>query len=365
MISVSLRKQFPQIRLAVDLEFDDGILVLFGPSGSGKSLTVKSIAGLIVPDGGWVRVNDQVLFDAASDIFLTPQQRRVGYVPQSASLFPHLTAKENIAMPLWRAHSWNRHDANRHALSMLDKVNLLEHADVLPAKLSGGQRQLVAFARAMAISPELILLDEPFASLDGPARSKLRLEFKRLRAEIGAPTIAITHDLEEAVLLADTLAVILNGAIHQIGPPRQVLDFPADSRVAELIQARNILPARFDASDPHLLHSDLGPLRTDTKGTPGSHCQIVIRPDVMRILREGRSMKRLEGANILQGTLLSATDSGALISLQIQIGEGTLELHLSPSAFTNLNLETGQSVRVSVWPDQIHIIPQHDAAIAQ
>ena len=229
--------------LAARFEVGCEVLVLFGPSGSGKSLTLQAIAGVDRPDGGSIVLDidgdETVLFDSGAGIDVKPQLRRIGYVPQSLALFPHLTVEENITYGL-RGHSKSaRREAARRLLALM---RLSDLPDRLPGQLSGGQRQRVALARALAVEPRLLLLDEPFTALDGPTRRALRHEVRRLHEERGVPVLLVTHDTDEAFALADRIAVIDAGRVLQIDDRDGVFGRPLSRRVAELVGVENILP---------------------------------------------------------------------------------------------------------------------------
>ena len=194
-----------------------GTLVLFGASGSGKTLTLRALAGLAHPAAGWIRCGATTLFDAGAGIALPPQARRVGYVPQHTGLFPYLTVRGNVGFGVPR-----RARAGRVA-ALLRDLDLEALADRSPESLSGGERQRVAIARALAHEPSLLLLDEPFSSLDRSARRELRGWFAaHVRAQ-GLMVVLVTHDQEEARALGDWLVLVEDGATVAEGPPAGVL----------------------------------------------------------------------------------------------------------------------------------------------
>ena len=194
-----------------------GTLVLFGPSGVGKTLTLRALAGLERPVSGTVRQQGRTLFDAAAGVCLRPQERRVGYVPQHAALFPHLSVRGNVAFGV--------HGRDRAARvdRMLAQLDLAPLADRRPAALSGGERQRVAVARALAVDPETLLLDEPFSSLDRAARTELRAWFAEHVRHRALVVVMVTHDAEEARVLGDHLVRFADGRTIAAGPPAVVL----------------------------------------------------------------------------------------------------------------------------------------------
>ncbi|MDE2695727.1 MAG: ABC transporter ATP-binding protein [Chloroflexota bacterium] len=259
-------------RLDVDFEARNELVVLYGRSGSGKSLTLRAIAGLVQPDTGRIEIGDRTVFDASSRIELPPQERRVGYVIQELALFPHLGARDNVLIGLERdADAPDRYETLRSLLSIegLD--------DRRPHQLSGGQQQRVALARALVRRSEVLLLDEPFSALDEALRSDLRAELLRLRRELELPIVFVTHDLREAHLLADRIVVIDGGRVLQFAPRDEVFRRPSSRRVAELTGIANIF-----SGEVHAGHVEVNglPLRADDgRDSEGSTVDLAIRAE--------------------------------------------------------------------------------------
>jgi molybdate transport system ATP-binding protein len=215
--------------LDVSFATDQDVVVLFGPSGAGKSLTLQAIAGLITPDEGRIVAGEQVLFDAERHIRVPARRRDVGYVFQDYALFPHLTVARNVTFGLKQGWPWYLPRGERLRLEeVLDIFELTDLRQSLPRDLSGGQRQRVALARALIRRPSLLLLDEPFSSLDALLRAKMRQELLKVQVGFGVPVILITHDPEDVAALAETVVV------YDIGRIRQVLSLgDADKSRAE------------------------------------------------------------------------------------------------------------------------------------
>jgi len=197
-----------------------GILVLFGPSGSGKSLTLQAIAGLLRPTEGFVRVEGLALFDRERRIDVPVHKRRLGYVPQFQSLFPFLDVAANIAFGLPRAE---RNAEGPAIAALLEELGIAHLARAHPADLSGGERQRVALARALAVKPRLLLLDEPFASIDQDGRTALRRVLRDTLQRRAVPAVFVTHDPDEALLLGDTLVRFERGRTAESGLPDGLL----------------------------------------------------------------------------------------------------------------------------------------------
>lgn len=203
-----------EFTLDIHLQSASKRIALYGPSGSGKSMTLQAVAGLLSPTRGLIKVGERVFFDASQKICLKPQERRVAYLFQDYGLFPHLTVAQNICFGLNR--SWFNNKARRLPDSAQRWVDAFDLAPVLrsyPAQLSGGQKQRTALARALATEPELLLLDEPLAALDQDLRSRLRIELAQLQAELHIPTILITHDPEDARALSEQVFRIRDGKV--------------------------------------------------------------------------------------------------------------------------------------------------------
>ena len=210
------------------------LLALVGPSGAGKSTVLRCIAGLHEAAQGQIRSNNRDWFNSDNKVNLTPQHRRVGFVFQNYALFPHLTVSENIQLA-----QTDKTDVIV-TTDLLSRVRLTGLDNRYPHELSGGQQQRVAIARALARNPDVLLLDEPFSAVDKVTRRKLYLELNSLRRQLDMPIILVTHDLDEAAMLADTLVVIHHGKTLQQGEPEQLLHKPNTADIAKLVDVRNL-----------------------------------------------------------------------------------------------------------------------------
>ncbi len=237
----SLRKAFGSA-VAVDdvtLTVVPGeFLALLGPSGSGKSTILMSIAGFESPTGG------QILMDNVDCTHIPPYRRNVGMVFQNYTLFPHLSVLDNVAFPL-KMRGLGKAERHAQAELALKSVHLAGYGARMPNQLSGGQQQRVALARAIVYKPRLLLMDEPFSALDKKLRQEMRLETKRLHAELGLTVVFVTHDQEEALTMADRVAVLKDGRLQQIGSPRDLYERPLNLFVAGFIGDMNFIPATF------------------------------------------------------------------------------------------------------------------------
>ncbi len=238
-----LRQQRP-IPLDAELVCQPGdLLALVGPSGSGKTTILRSIAGLYRPQVGKICCAGSTWLDTDANIDLKPQQRRIGFVFQDFALFPHLSVLENIKLAINPILTSSK-KLNENALDLLRRVNLKGLESRLPHTLSGGQRQRVALARALAREPTILLLDEPFSSVDQVTRRKLRLETLQLTRKLEIPIILVTHDLDEAAMLADQMCVLYAGKTLQVGKPTDIFERPETTLVARLVDIRNLFEGR-------------------------------------------------------------------------------------------------------------------------
>jgi sulfate transport system ATP-binding protein len=213
--------------VSVDIE-SGSLTALLGPSGGGKSTLLRVIAGLEVPDVGSVRINDT---DATN---LPPQGRNVGFVFQHYAAFKHMSVRRNVAFGL-EIRKRPKDEIRRRVDELLELVHLEQFADRLPAQLSGGQRQRMALARALAVEPNVLLLDEPFGALDAKVRKELRNWLRRLHDEMHVTTVFVTHDQEEAMDVADRIVVMANARVEQVGTPDELYDQPANTFVMSFL----------------------------------------------------------------------------------------------------------------------------------
>jgi iron(III) transport system ATP-binding protein len=256
----------------VDLEVPaGGILALLGPSGCGKTTLLRSIAGLVEPSDGTITLGDRTV--VGPGVFVAPERRQVGMVFQDWALFPHLSVARNVGFGLSR-EARRAGDVHR----ALDLVGLVDYADRLPATLSGGQQQRVALARALATRPSVLLLDEPFSNLDAALRTQLRREVTDLLRAVGTTTIFVTHDQEEAFLLGDEVALMLDGAVRQQGVPADLYEVPLTRDVAGFVGDANLLRGTARGATADTMVGRL-PLRAPCTGD----VSVLVRPEHLRV----------------------------------------------------------------------------------
>ena len=216
-------------RLELALTVGRETVALVGPSGAGKTSILRAVAGLARPERGRIALDGRVLFDAAAKIDRPPEERRVGYVFQEYALFPHMTVRQNVA-----------YAGGERAAETIDRLGITALAQAYPGELSGGERQRVGLARALARDPGVLLLDEPMSALDTHTRSSVRAELKRTLDHLDLPVLLVTHDFQDAAVLADRVGVLVDGRLLQVGSPGELIAAPADAFVASFTGA-NIL----------------------------------------------------------------------------------------------------------------------------
>ena len=232
-LEVAIKKRFSGFQLDVSFSAEDETLGFLGASGCGKSLTMRCIAGIEKPDEGRIVVNDRVFFDSDAKINLTPQERKTALLFQSYMLFPNLTVAENVAAGIGKDVS--KTDRKAIVLSELKRFGLQGFENRYPAQLSGGQQQRVGLARALAVDPKIMLLDEPFGAIDAITRTNLQDELLRLHRDLRKTFLFVTHDINEAFKLGDRVIVMDGGRVRQFDTPRNIALNPADDFTASLI----------------------------------------------------------------------------------------------------------------------------------
>lgn len=412
MLNVNLHHQLGAFQLAITFQVPLGLIVLLGSSGAGKSLTLRSIAGLLHPQQGHIAVNEQVLFDTATGTDVPPQQRHVGYVPQHYALFPHLTIAENILFALppsrtnarwtqWRKQRVTRRTRVTELLSILELDGLERR---YPATLSGGQQQRVALARALAAEPRLLLLDEPFNALDAAVRERLRDTLKQFQRRFAIPIVLVTHDHAEAQQLADTIVVVQHGQVAQVGSVNDIFYSPRTPDVAQLVGQHNVFTAHLASPSNHpnqqkfapstalRLHhlkssdaaSSLSPSRVNEDNeynwlpcpTPASHTNLhtlsgCIRTDEIQVHRmSGEAMPPVwtaQGSTQWLGILREAQLYGHMVRLLIRpclqgvpandpiLTETVLEVYLSRGQWRDVEVASGQQLVLEIPPKAIHL----------
>ena len=334
--------------LDVGLHADPGeVVAVLGPNGAGKSTLLRALAGLIALHGGHVQLDGQVLEDTGSTRRLPPQQRRVGVVFQDYRLFPHLSARENIAFGL-RSTGTPRAEARAQADDWLARLGLTGLETRRPGELSGGQAQRVALARALCPHPRLLLLDEPLAALDVSTRNEVQAQLHAQLTTFTGPTLLVTHEPLEAIALADRLVIVEHGRVVQDGPPGEVARRPATPYIARLV-GLNLL--RGTATAGVLDIDGGGRLTTGHAGLTGA-ALAVVRPSA--VLLHSSEPGPSSARNVWPGRMTSLEALGDRVRLTIA-GRPTLLADVTTQAVADLRLSPGDPVWVSVKATDIDL----------
>ena len=324
-------------------------LVLLGPSGCGKTTTLQLVAGLLHPDGGSIRVDGKEV--AGPGWGLPPERRNLGMVFQSYAVWPHKTVFENVAYGL-QLRSSTRDEIRHKVQRALDLVHLSELGARYPSEISGGQQQRVALARAIVVEPSLLLLDEPLSNLDAALREQMRIELKLLQRKLGLASIYVTHDQAEAMVLADHLVVMRNGAIEQEGRAEAVFLRPRSAFVARFLGVTNLLKGRvteLGAGRARLDVAGLGTLAAfladDVRShlAPGDAACVSVRPLELALSRSPPA----SAANAFEGRISDRIFLGDLTEYLVQSGETRWRAHAASSQ----RFAPGDAVWMSFGPD--------------
>ena len=319
----------------ISLDIAPGELVAcIGPSGCGKTTLLKVIAGFLPCAAGSVHLG-------GDDVTATSvRARQCGIVFQSYALFPHMRVRENIAYPL-RVREVAPAERRRRAEAMMEVVGLAGFGDRLPAELSGGQQQRVALARALVFGPRALLLDEPLSALDAATRVAMRDEIRRIQKQHNIATLLITHDQDEALSLADRIAVLRDGRLIQVAPPRQIYDRPADAFVAAFVGRANLIDGRVVADD--MVDTPLGRIATPPHGlSAGAQVRLLVRPEKIQPADEAG------GENVLVAAILRDRFYGASREVELAVGQGVLVMETA--------LRDG-IIRVRIPRDAVQFLP--------
>jgi molybdate transport system ATP-binding protein len=344
-LDAAIRLRRGDLRLHLDLGVAPGeVLALLGPNGAGKSTGVEALAGLVALEAGHIRVGGQLWDDPAHRVFVRPESRAVGLVFQDYLLFPHLSALENVAFGL-RARGVSARNARRCAGDWLVRVGLAEVAREKPGRLSGGQAQRVALARALATEPDLLLLDEPLAALDAATRAVVRSELRRHLDGYRGPTVLVTHDAVDAMVLADRLAVVEDGHVVQTGHPAEVARAPRTEYVARLV-GLNLYRGTARGREVEV---DGGGHLTVAERLTGV-VLVAFAPAAVALHRQ-----RPEGSprNVWRGRVVGLERRGDVVRVRLDAQPPVLA-DVTTAAIADLGLHLGQDVWASLKATEVH-----------
>ncbi len=322
-------------------------MCLLGPSGCGKTTTLRLAAGLEELQAGRILINGEPVADARN--FVPPERRGVGLVFQEAALFPHLTVLGNVTFGL---AGMGRAEAQLRAREVLGQVGMDDYGDAYPHVLSGGQQKRVALARALAPRPRLMLFDEPFAGLDAQLRSQIREETLHLMKDSGTTTLIVTHDPEEAMYMADRIAVIHNGHIAQVGAPVELYRQPNSAFVTNFFSSVNRVNGVVQGN---MVESPFGPIAAgDVKD--GAQVEVLIRPEAILISRLGEKSATIDDGHRAHVITTRALRRGNFIHLCIGEYENA-HLHFHSRVPSRFVLKDGEPISVKLDPAQTFVFP--------
>ncbi|SNS67782.1 ABC transporter ATP-binding protein [Antarctobacter heliothermus] len=342
LVLKSISKTFGGTRAVdlVNLSFAEGQLTaLLGPSGCGKTTLLRMVAGLEAPSGGVILLGDRNITD------LPAHRRKFGMVFQSFALFPHLTVRDNVAYSL-HISGVSRSEAADRAGKLLDLVQLSAFGDRRIGQLSGGQRQRVAIARALAQEPEVFLLDEPMSALDAKLREEMQVELRLLQQRLGITTIVVTHDQREAMTMADSIVVMSNGRVEQVGSPQDIYHKPQNAFVADFIGKANFfdgmtVPGGIRIGATHLV--------AEPRFIGRSLVRVAIRP-------ERACLDEEPGANRLPAKITFVRDLGPIREYHLESALGRMVVEYAAGEGGKI-FQVGDTTEVRLPPDALHIFP--------
>jgi putative spermidine/putrescine transport system ATP-binding protein len=330
LILSGISKQFAETYAVKDfnLDIEKGEFVSFlGPSGCGKTTTLRMVAGFEIPTTGEITLDGRDITD------IPPNQRNVGMIFQSYALFPNMTVTQNIGFGL-RVRKLNKSEIDDRVQEMISLIHLEQHAHKYPYQLSGGQQQRVSLARALAIRPEVLLLDEPLSALDAKIRVSLRAEIRAIQRRLGITAIFVTHDQEEALSISDRIVVMNVGEMEQVGTPFEVYNFPKTQFVANFVGSLNNADAEVVDPAGGILAMDGVHFKTAEKDfakrRKGDKVKISVRPERFSFAAE--PMKD----NVVECIIENITFLGSVVRIQISIGNSKFNMDTFNNPFLDL-----------------------------
>lgn len=350
MFEIDVTKKLKGVDFNFKFSADSNRIVLFGPSGAGKSSIIKMIAGFFSPDKGHIKLNDKIFFHSCKKINMPVNTRKVGYIPQEYTLFPHLNVKENIQYGL------KFYDKSKPGYSIGEIAGKLGISDKLNSsiqKLSGGQRQRVALARILVLKPSILLLDEPFSALDSSTAETLRELVADISDELNIPSIFITHNLSDAYLFAKDLVLVEDGKIVEFGKKEGLYSKPSRTESARLMGFKNIWNA-YHISGSRVLCDKGYEFTFDRVNKKEDSTHICIRPENVMIIRPDHDIKSSLKENIVTGRINRMKNAGKDYFIRI-VSDNGLDIHsvVPVHACEKMNLCINKKVSVSLKQQSI------------
>ncbi|HTX60982.1 MAG TPA: tungstate ABC transporter ATP-binding protein WtpC [Methanobacterium sp.] len=342
----NLSKDWKEFKInGINLEIEQGeYFVILGPSGSGKTMLLELIAGLWYPDSGKIYINNKEITQ------LPPEKRGVGFVYQNYMLFPHKTVFENIAFGLnIRKVDEKEIKARVEEMAELFGISHLTHR--LPRTLSGGEQQRTALARALIIRPKILLMDEPLGALDRKTRDDLIDEMKDLHEKVDTTFIYVTHNFDEALALADRIAIMKNGNISQVGNTTEIFRRPSDMFVADFVGVENIIKGVAKNDGEKLTLIDTGNISIYSTELKRGNVHITVRPEDIIL---SASKVETSARNVFNGKITQIVDTGAIIKLTVDVGEPFI-VFLTRQSFIEMELNIGKPIWAFFKATAVHM----------
>ena len=327
------------------------IFTLLGPSGCGKTTLLRCIVGLEIPDSGEIAIGDKVVWSKDREIFIPPEKRGLGMVFQTYAIWPHMNVFDNVAYPL-QLRNESKEEIKRKVEKGLRLVQLGGFENRPATKLSGGQQQRVALARALASEPKVILFDEPLSNLDAKLREETRKELRSFLTNLKITAVYVTHDRIEALSLSDTIAVMKEGRIVEIGTPREIYFGSKERFVVDFVGRTNLIEGKVDGvkNNSTLTSTAIGTIACQTQNPPpvGSMITLSIRPESIRVMERGNK----EGQNTFRGKVESLLFIGDAYEGVIKVGERSLITRIEADA----SIKEGDEVGLHIDPGKCTVL---------
>ena len=328
----------------VSLEIaENEYFVLLGPTGAGKTLLLELIAGFHIPDEG------RILLNGVDVTHETPERRQVGFVYQDYSLFPHMTVEENIAFGL-KTRRFPRDEVRRKVEEMTELMGISHLSSRYPSTLSGGEQQRVSVARALAVDPMVLLLDEPLSALDPKTQEAVRVELRRVHEDQRVTTIHVTHNQTEAMVLADRIGLLMNGSLVQVGSPEDLFSKPLNEKVASFVGVENILRGTIRTNRDGVALIEVGDHEvcavTDIKE---GEVDVYIRPENIVL---SKTQLKSSARNLFKGEIINLSNLGPILNVELDNG---LKVFITKQSAEEMQLKPGRKVYASFKATATHV----------
>lgn len=360
LIKVQLQTRIRNYLLSVELAVGNELIALLGGDGAGKTEILRSLAGVYTPENGSIEIQGRTVFNPALAINLPSAERHVGWVPKVSSLFPSQSVAENVRFPFRRGYPVSEHEAERRIDETLELLALADRRNRLVRDIDPREQYWVAMARTLVLDPEVLVIDQPFDDLEVTLQRKLRHDIQRIRRLVSVPALVATSDLEEAYEIADRIALVHEGQLLQVDPPRTLVTRPVNRIVADLVRSVNVFPATVIESFENglVVKTDFGTLHVAGLQREIGDAEVVIRPEHIRVLAEEEQVTGEE--NVLHGTVLETTDYGALLTLvfhpDLAPSSRVLEITVSEPLYRQLNLESRGRRAIVLPAHALHVM---------